>query len=58
MDVTTAVTELNELAKSDDGETAHGRAEEILLAVLRAHQLGDVADAWDRAKQGAGFMYA
>ncbi len=52
-----AVAELAKLHAMEPG-AAHGMADNILLDVLRANELGDVADAWQLASERVGFWYA
>ena len=52
-----AIAELNKL-KSDDFEHDHLQADEILLTLLVAIDLGDVATAFNRASKRCKFQYA
>lgn len=42
----------------EDTEEAHSTADRILLEVLRSHGLGEVANAFELARDDVGFWYA
>ena len=52
-----AIRQLNSLG-SDDQETAHILADNILLEVLAEYDFRDVAEAWIRANERIRFWYA
>ena len=51
------ISELDALGKGDP-EAAHGHAEGLLMAYLRSWGHGDIADAYERARDRVGFYYA
>lgn len=53
-----AIAELNAMNEGGDNEIAHGRADDILISVLKAEGLSDLAAAWERAANRVGFWYA
>lgn len=53
-----AIAELDAMNAATDAEIAHGRADSVLLAVLDANGLHEVAVAWERARNRVGFWYA
>lgn len=52
------VDSLDALPEDGDQEISHGDADNILLQCLREAGLGEVADAWQRARDRVGFWYA
>ncbi len=52
-----ACEELNALTSADP-ESAHGEADDVVMEVLRLHNLSHVADAFERASERCGFWYA
>jgi len=54
-----AVEKLKSYKSGSDQEQAHGDADHVLLAVLRANGLGEVADEWEALRDRVGgFWYA
>ena len=51
------IERLNGLSRTDP-EVAHVVADDILLEFLRANNNGQVADAWEIAKDRVGFWYS
>lgn len=52
------IDKLNEFPADGDEEGIHLIADDILLTALRRANYGDVADAWDAARERVGFWYA
>lgn len=52
-----AVMMLDRLDDSDP-ESAHGEAEDILMAFLKANEFPEVAEAFEKARDRVGFWYA
>lgn len=42
----------------DDPESAHGRAEDIICQFLKDNGFGDVAEAFEAARDRVGFWYS
>lgn len=53
-----AISRLSALEAGTDAERAHGEAEAILLRFLREIERGEVADAFEAARERVGFWYA
>ena len=53
-----AIKQLNAITEDGDKESDHGTADSVLLEYLRASGGQEVADAFERARERAGFWYA
>lgn len=51
-----AVNALNNLP--GDPEIAHGQAEDIIMEFLASNGMGEVSDAFEKARDRIGFWYA
>ena len=52
-----AVEALNNLSCGDP-ESAHGQAEDIIMEFLASNGMGEVSDAFEKARDRIGFWYA
>ena len=53
-----AIAALDQIDERGDTEHDHAVADQILVEFLRANGHPEVADAWERAEERAGFWYA
>ena len=53
-----AMDELNAMSELSDPEIEHGDAEDVLCDFLKEVGYGDLADAFDQARERVGFWYA
>ena len=56
--VTEAITALNMMDHNGDAEIEHGRADAMLLGVLKSLGHDELVTAYENAKKRVGFWYA